>query len=190
MNEEILSIVNEKDQVIGSKPRLDLKESDIFRISGLMLMDASGNFLLQKRSASKKNNPNKWAPAAAGHVRAGETYETAIIREAAEEINAKNLLNLTPSAKYFRENTAADGKLRRRFSRTFVATISSPATLSPDGEEVSEIRWVSPAALAEELANSPDAFVSNMPTILSDTLSFLASGSTDIIDYTGTAAKS
>ena len=41
--------------------------------------------LLQKRSANKRFNPNKWA-LCAGHVDAGESLESAALRELKEEV--------------------------------------------------------------------------------------------------------
>ena len=62
--------------------------------------------LLQKRSANKRFNPNKWA-LCAGHVDAGESLESAALREIKEEIGIDITTNdLNPFAK--REFTIRD----------------------------------------------------------------------------------
>jgi len=177
MNEEIFPIVDENDNIIGAKPRKDVLETDIFRVAALMLINEKGEFLLQKRHASKKASPNLWAPSCAGHVQQGETYEDAIRREASEEIDAKLLLSIVPYEKFFRESVTLDtGIFRRRFSQGFVSiydTTNMPP-LAPDGVEVSEIRWISPSALQKELADSPEKFIGNMSEIVASIGSFLA----------------
>jgi isopentenyldiphosphate isomerase len=175
--EEILAIVDENDNIIGSKPRKELEEQDIFRIAGIMLVNKKGEFLIQKRHSNKKTSPNLWAPSAAGHVRHNETYESTIHREIAEEINAKSLPPLIPYEKIFRESMdPTTGKTRRRFSQGFLAIYDAAnmPPLVPDGIEVSEIRWVSLGTLKSELQKTPEIFIRNMPEILTSIESFFA----------------
>lgn len=49
------------------------------------IINNKGQVLLQKRSANKRFNPNKWA-LCAGHVEAHENLESAMLREIKEEI--------------------------------------------------------------------------------------------------------
>jgi len=52
----------------------------------LHLIDAEGNFLLQKRSRKKSIQPGKWDTAVGGHVLWGETTPDTLKRESLEEI--------------------------------------------------------------------------------------------------------
>src|SRR3989338_2890412 len=80
-------IVNDRDEVIGSKERESLDYSrDIYRVSALWIINDKGESLLAKRALTKKNHPGKWGPAAAGTVEEGESYESNIIKEAREEL--------------------------------------------------------------------------------------------------------
>ena len=175
MNEEIFPIVDENDNLIGAKPRKDVLESDIFRVAGLVLVNKKGEILLAKRAATKKLDPNEWGHAAAGHVQAGETYEESIRRETEEELGIK-LPCLAPLSKSFHENiNPITGKLRRRFSQSFIALAELPiSAFRPDPTEVSEVRWISLQNLEKELKLSPANFVPSMSDILVDIKSFLS----------------
>ena len=73
-------IVNEKDEVIGSKPRDDRNQTDIIRVSGLLVFNPKGEVLLSRRGLNKINDPGKWGPSVAGTVEEGETYASNIIK--------------------------------------------------------------------------------------------------------------
>lgn len=51
----------------------------------VFIINDQNQILLQKRSANKRFNPNKWA-LCAGHVDAGESLENAALREVKEEV--------------------------------------------------------------------------------------------------------
>ena len=58
-------------------------------ISAIALIDTDGKLLIQKRSANKKNEPNKWDLSSAGHIDIDETPEQAAVRELFEETGIK-----------------------------------------------------------------------------------------------------
>lgn len=58
-------------------------------ISAIGLIDNEGRLLIQKRSKSKKSEPNKWDLSSAGHIDVNETPEKAAIREMHEELGIK-----------------------------------------------------------------------------------------------------
>ena len=61
----------------------------------IWIINDKGEILVQKRSALKKNSPNKYDISVAGHVDAGETLLQACVRETKEE------LGITSSEKDF-----------------------------------------------------------------------------------------
>lgn len=58
-------------------------------ISVIGLIDKEGRVLLQKRSKTKRDEPNKWDLSSAGHIDVNETPEKAAIREMYEELGIK-----------------------------------------------------------------------------------------------------
>jgi isopentenyldiphosphate isomerase len=90
MQDELLDIVNEQDQVIGtimrSQAYAENKLSSL-RAVWLLIKNQDGKFWIPQRCATKKSNPNTLDGSTVGHVGAGETYEQAMIREVQEELN-------------------------------------------------------------------------------------------------------
>jgi 8-oxo-dGTP diphosphatase len=50
----------------------------------ILIFDCNGDFLLLKRSPNSKGNPGRWEPPG-GKIDQGESFETALLREIAEE---------------------------------------------------------------------------------------------------------
>ena len=87
---EYLDIVDENNKLTGkTEERNIIHEKGIWhREVAVWIINEKGEILLQKRASTKKQEPNKWS-ICAGHVDAGETVESAIIREMEEEIGIK-----------------------------------------------------------------------------------------------------
>ena len=90
MTEKII-IVDEDDNIIGSKERNSIVSGDIYRVSALLIENSKGEILLAQRALTKKHDPGKWGPPVAGTVEEGETYESNIVKEAEEELGLKNI---------------------------------------------------------------------------------------------------
>jgi isopentenyldiphosphate isomerase len=151
-----IPIVNENDEVIGFKDKLDRKPSDIMRISSLWITDHDGNILLAKRAGSKRINPNQWAEAVTGTVEEDEDYDSNIIKEAWEELGLKGLENkIQKSEKIF-----YDFPINRLFVQWYFLQVDkSEIVFNINEEEVAEIKWVSKKELNEWIKIRPMDFV-------------------------------
>jgi len=54
--------------------------------AGLLLMNAKGKIVLQKRNLSKNENPGLFDKTIGGHVEEGDSYELTLIKECSEEL--------------------------------------------------------------------------------------------------------
>jgi len=103
-NDEMFDVVDAEDHVIGQAPRQEVHDRGLMhRAVHILVFNRHRDCLLQKRSMLKDRHPGVWDSSAAGHLDAGESYETAAIRELEEElgIRASRLIEvgrLTPSA--------------------------------------------------------------------------------------------
>lgn len=150
--EEQIIIVDENDQPIGSKPRSQVLESDIYRVSALNIYNPKGQVLLGKRADSKKNNPGLWAPIVNGTNAVDETYESNIIKEANEELGLQ-----VDSVEFVSKIRVSE---KYNFFVTFFRTnIASEVHFTFDPVEISETRWINKEDLYKELHESTELFV-------------------------------
>jgi isopentenyldiphosphate isomerase/intracellular septation protein A len=91
-SEEILPLVNEDGQIIGKAPRSVCHNGEklLHPVVHLHVLNANGHFFLQKRPLSKLIQPGKWDTSVGGHISFGEDLQTALSREAFEEIGLKD----------------------------------------------------------------------------------------------------
>jgi 16S rRNA (adenine1518-N6/adenine1519-N6)-dimethyltransferase len=85
--EELFSVVDENDRVVGSAPRSTVHGDNLrHRAVHILIFSPAAEVFLQKRSEWKDRHPLAWDSSAAGHVEAGEDYDAAAARELEEEL--------------------------------------------------------------------------------------------------------
>ncbi len=100
---EIFDVVDEQDEVLRTEKRSVVHaENLLHRAVHALVFNKKNEVFLQKRSVLKDKHPGKWDSSAAGHLDAGEDYETAVNRELKEELDIsdaplKFLTKLAPS---------------------------------------------------------------------------------------------
>lgn len=88
MNDELLDIVNEKDEVIGQRLRSAIyaNKNTNFRVVNAFLINQDGKLWIPRRAANKSIFPLCLDASMGGHVSSGEFYEQALERELMEEL--------------------------------------------------------------------------------------------------------
>ena len=159
-----IQIVDKQDNPIGAASRQEVWEKGLYyRLVHVILRDERGNFLLQKRSASKVLYPNRWTNAASGHVDEGEEYETAAARELNEE------LGITADLEYVGNvfiHLEMDDKNINQFNGVFQAYIDHDTPFELQADEVSEVRWFTLEELKEKTTAAPEEFTPAMAEAL------------------------
>jgi isopentenyldiphosphate isomerase len=86
--EEWLPVVEEDGKIIGKAPRslCHKGEKILHPVVHLHVLNSHGHIYLQKRPLNKLVQPGKWDTAVGGHISFGEDLQTALQREAYEEI--------------------------------------------------------------------------------------------------------
>ena len=89
MEDEIMDVVDENDQIVGQMRRSELyaQQSPNGRVINAFLVNSQGQIWIPRRTAHKVLFPLHLDMSCGGHVRSGETYETAFKREVQEELN-------------------------------------------------------------------------------------------------------
>jgi isopentenyl-diphosphate delta-isomerase type 1 len=92
--DELFPLVDEQGKVIGSASRTECHSGSkyLHPVVHLHIFNKNGELLLQKRSANKDIQPNKWDTSVGGHVDWGETVEQALMREVREELGITDFI--------------------------------------------------------------------------------------------------
>ncbi|MBU1007560.1 NUDIX domain-containing protein [Candidatus Dependentiae bacterium] len=88
-SDEILDIVSFDDKVIGQEKRsiIHAKELSSYRVVNGFICNTKNQLWIPRRHPQKELFPLHLDASVCGHVRSGETYDEAFIRETREELN-------------------------------------------------------------------------------------------------------
>ena len=94
-SDEIITLVNRNNQVIGDVPRRQMNfEDDIHRVTFVLVFTGPETLLLQKRTENKAFCPGYYGVTTGGVVSAGESYDLCAQRELEEELGLILPLNI------------------------------------------------------------------------------------------------
>ena len=164
MREEIFDVVNDRDEVIGQKPRSEIHRLKLkHRAVHVLVFNSRGELFLQKRSMKKDCFPGAWDSSASGHLDSGESYDACAVREVREEIGL--VLAAAPERLF---KVAACAETGQEFVRVYHCGAEGPFALHP--EEIERGGWFAPGALNRWLAETPDEFASGFALIWKEML--------------------
>jgi len=143
---EVLAVVDEKDNVVGSATRKEIHEKGLLhREVYVFLVNSAGQVLLQKR----KDFP-VWDSSAAGHFPKDQAYLEAAQREFEEELG----IALSKSDfiekwhLFFPDSKRVLAKINNRFVKVFVVKKDIPLPkIMFDKDEITEVKFFDKAEL-------------------------------------------
>ncbi len=143
--DELLDVVDSGGRLIGAAPRCRVHGNNrwLHRVVHLLVLDSAGRLLLQKRSVNKSVAPGRWDTSVGGHVDCGEDVESALCREASEELG---FLPRNPlfAYQYIHSNTHES-----ELVFTFTCTHDGPFRHNP--EEIDAVAFWNPAEISASL---------------------------------------
>lgn len=151
MEDELIDIVSDDDVVIGVEKKNNLKAKGIthFRAIAAFIINDAGKIWIPRRHPNKAVLPLYLDTSVGGHVSSGETYEEALIRETAEELNIalteyRFLGKFTPPL----HGTAA-------FVQAYAIDMNETPAYNP--EEFIETFWLTPQEVLDLIARGEKA---------------------------------
>ena len=152
MSEEILDVVNERDEVTGRERRSEVHRRGLsHRAVHVLVFNARGELFLQKRSMSKDTFPGVWDSSASGHLDTGEEYDTAAARELREELGCEAA---TALQRLFKKDACQ--QTGQEFVWVYQCRADGPFTLHPD--EIEQGRWYALTEVTRWVRATPDDF--------------------------------
>jgi isopentenyldiphosphate isomerase len=143
---ELIDIVDENNDITGTADvKTAHEERLLHRVVGIFLFDLDGNLILQSG-----NKFNKLDISVGGHVKKGESYDEAAIREMSEE------LNLSASLKHISTFKPLNAKFNHYWSIYKAHTPEGWQFTETD--EVKSVMTISIEEVKEKIKNDSDSF--------------------------------
>ena len=156
--EEYVILVDENDNPIGKeeKVKCHLPNGKLHRAFTALIFNNEGKLLLTKRSEGKMLWPNDWDGTVASHPRESETYASSAERRMPEEIGISCKMNYVNKFEY--HVPYKDVGSENEICGTLIGTIDSFDESSMIKDEISEIKWINPDELKNELEHNRDIY--------------------------------
>ncbi len=159
--EDMLDLVNEQDEVIGTMHRNEVYEKGLrnFRVVNCFIVNSEGKLWIPRRGPHKRIFPNGLDMSMGGHVDSGETYDIAFKRELQEELNLDaDILGY----EYLGKLTPAEHDVSA-FMQAYKIHLDTEPAYNPD--DFTEGLWLTPQELMDRLANG-DTSKEDLPKLV------------------------
>ena len=151
-----LILVNSQDEELGSADKLTCHDGDgmLHRAFSVLLFNAKGELLIQKRADDKRLWGGYWSNSCCSHPRFGETMEEACQRRMQEELGVRTKLTFLYKFEYHADFGGKGAE--HELCWVFIGRCDSEPKINVN--EASDWRYVSPNELEQELVSSPASF--------------------------------
>jgi len=155
---EYVILVDQNDNPIGKedKVKCHLPNGKLHRAFTALIFNGDGKLLLTKRGNGKMLWPNDWDGTVASHPRESETYVSSAERRMPEEIGIACKMNYVNKFEY--HVTYKDIGSENEICGTLIGMINNFDESSMIKDEISEIKWINPDELKNELEQNRDAY--------------------------------
>ncbi len=155
-DDELLICVDEDDNVVGYKSKVDCHAGDaiLHRAFSIFIFNEAGELLVQQRSEEKPLWPLFWSNSCCSHPRKGETVEEAAYRRLQEELDLETDLKYLYKFQYYVPYNEEGSE--REICSVFLGTTSEDPTVNT--REVADWKWMPPAEVDREMKQHPDKY--------------------------------
>ena len=155
MKEELVVLVDQKDQKIGLMPKMEAHEKAcLHRAFSVFVMNDQGELLLQQRAASKYHSPLLWANTCCSHQRDGESNLAAGKRRLQEEMGFETDLKEVFSFVY--KAPFDNGLTEHELDHVMLGSYNNAPIINK--EEVESYKWMTPSAVKADMRKQPEIY--------------------------------
>jgi isopentenyl-diphosphate delta-isomerase len=130
----------------------------LHRAFSVVLVEPTGQILLQQRAATKTRFPLRWGNSCCGHPAPGQPVTEAAAQRLVEELSVASVSLDELGVYAYHAEDPATGRVEREYDHVLFGRVDPAVPLTPDPGEVAALRWIQPAALRTEMTADPDAF--------------------------------
>ncbi|WP_010252898.1 isopentenyl-diphosphate Delta-isomerase [Myroides injenensis] len=155
MKEELVILVNEKDEQVGVMEKIEAHEKALLhRAFSVFILNKNNEVMLQQRAAEKYHSPLLWTNTCCSHQRAGETNIEAGKRRLKEEMGfevpLKDVFNFIYKAPF------SNGLTEHEFDHVMIGYYDDEPNINPD--EVEAWKWMSIEDIKEDMEKHPELY--------------------------------
>jgi isopentenyl-diphosphate delta-isomerase len=152
---EHVILVDEQDRAIGTMEKMEAhKKGVLHRAFSVLLFNAKGELLIQKRSAGKYHSAGLWTNTCCSHPRPDETLTEAATRRLQEEMGIQ--VDVEPLYSFIYRVNLDGGLIEHELDHVLIGHFDGEPELNHD--EASAWRYASMAQLKQEALENPSEF--------------------------------
>ncbi len=162
--DENIDVFDEKENLIGRKLKSEAHKDGSWHRGVHIWILVDNKIFLQKRSCKKDIFPGCFDVGCAGHLKSGENYEDAAIRELEEELEIKAkkrdliYLDSRKQITFIKEKKI----ISKEFLKVFALKIKNTNNVKINKDEIEEVRLFDIKELEDLLKNKPEMFVEDI----------------------------
>jgi isopentenyl-diphosphate Delta-isomerase len=123
----------------------------------VLLQDAAGRLLLQRRAAVKSRFPLRWSNTCCGHPEPGGDLIGCASVRLTEELGVSGVGLVEVGAFRYRAEDPGSGFVEHEHDHVLLGTIGT-IRLRPDPAEVAQYQWIAPDVLCRQLTRQPQRY--------------------------------
>ena len=153
--EEKVILVNEKDEELGTMPKMEAHEKAILhRAFSIFIINEKGETMLQQRAANKYHSPLLWTNTCCSHQRQGETNIEAgkrrLLEEMGFETELKELFSFIYKAPF------DNGLTEHELDHVMLGYFDDEPKIN--ASEVAAWKWMKPSDIKKDISTSPGKY--------------------------------
>ncbi|MBQ4914421.1 isopentenyl-diphosphate Delta-isomerase [Maribacter sp. MMG018] len=155
MKEEEVILVNEKDEQIGTMPKMEAHEKAVLhRAFSVFVLNDKNEIMLQQRAAHKYHSPLLWTNTCCSHQRVGETNIVAGKRRLQEEMGFKT--DLKELFSFIYKAPFDNGLTEHELDHVMLGYYNNEPVINTD--EVEDWKWMTPVDVKNDIEKNPDEY--------------------------------
>lgn len=155
MIEEHVILVNDKDEQIGTMPKLEAHQKAVLhRAFSVFIFNDKNELMLQQRAKHKYHSPMLWTNTCCSHQRVGESNLQAGKRRLKEEMGF--VVDLKETISFIYKAPFDNGLTEHEFDHVMVGHSNLEPVINP--EEVESWKWMPLEAVKLDIKTHPELY--------------------------------